>query len=90
MESYRCFQFQGGQDLNRNFPDYPEYNSWVQSGSSVSSLNSGREKETQNMMKWILNNVFVLSANFHDGAVVANYPWDRYRNGNQWKSPGKH
>jgi len=77
----------GGQDLNRNFPDYPEYNSWVQSGSSVSSLNSGRQKETQNMMKWILDNVFVLSANFHDGAVVANYPWDRYRNGNQWKSP---
>ena len=58
---------QGGQDLNRNFPDHPQYNSWVQSGSSVSSLNSGREKETKHMMKWILDNVFVLSANFHDG-----------------------
>ena len=81
---------QGGQDLNRNFPDHPQYNSWVQSGSSVSSLNSGREKETKHMMKWILDNVFVLSANFHDGAVVANYPWDSYRTGNQWQSPGEH
>jgi carboxypeptidase D len=32
--------------------------------------------ETAVMMDYIMDNPFVLSINFHDGAVVANFPWD--------------
>ena len=36
----------------------------------------GREPETKSVMKWIIENPFVMSLNFHDGAIVASYPWD--------------
>jgi hypothetical protein len=54
-----------GVDLNRNFPD-PLAPSIVQ------------EKETRDMMKFLQKHRFVISANFHSGAEVVNYPWDRW------------
>jgi len=58
-----------GIDINRNFPDpedgeHPDGNSW--------------QPETQAMMDFADQHTFVLSANFHGGAEVANYPWDTW------------
>ena len=55
------------KDLNRNFPNWTknEANSWEK-----------REPETQAVMKFQAKRQFSLSANFHGGAVVVNYPWD--------------
>jgi hypothetical protein len=56
-----------GVDLNRNFPDRID---------DTSNTTTGRAVETQAMMRWTWRHNFSLSANFHGGAQVANYPWD--------------
>lgn len=61
-----------GYDLNRNFPDQ-----WVDPNDTA----SGRQPETQRVMTWALDRNFSLSANFHGGSVVANYPFDSTSNG---------
>ena len=57
-------------DLNRAFP------TWKDLGQDRAQLKEGRENEVKVMIDWIMENPFVLSINFHGGAVVANYPWD--------------
>jgi murein tripeptide amidase MpaA len=54
-----------GVDLNRNFPD-PLQPLEIQ------------QKENRDMIKFMSRHKFVLSANFHSGAEVVNYPWDRW------------
>ncbi|XP_050521239.1 carboxypeptidase D [Daktulosphaira vitifoliae] len=55
-----------GIDLNRNFPQLDHKYFDMQ------------QPETKAVINWILHNPFVLSANFHGGAVVASYPYDKY------------
>ncbi len=57
-------------DLNRNFPDpadgpHPDGNSW--------------QPETIAMARFFHERRFILSANFHGGAEVLNYPWDTWQ-----------
>ena len=54
-----------GYDLNRNFPD-PE------------APQVTLQKETIDMIRFMSGRRFVLSANFHSGEEVINYPWDRW------------
>lgn len=56
-------------DVNRNFPDpedgpHPDGNAW--------------QKETIAFMDFAEAHHFVMSANFHGGAEVMNYPWDTW------------
>lgn len=54
-------------DLNRNFPDFTR---------GDINTSTGRQPETMAVMKFQSSRNFSLSANFHGGAVVVNYPWD--------------
>ena len=63
----------GFKDLNRDFPTWKDMQV-LRSGNESYDIFKSREKETKLMMRWILDNPFVLSASFHDGAVVVGYP----------------
>jgi subtilisin-like proprotein convertase family protein len=54
-------------DLNRNFPDQ-----FIDPNDTT----AGRQVETAHVMDWGYAHSPVLSANFHGGSLVANYPYD--------------
>uniref|UniRef100_A0A8C4QTQ3 Carboxypeptidase E n=1 Tax=Eptatretus burgeri TaxID=7764 RepID=A0A8C4QTQ3_EPTBU len=77
-----------GIDLNRNFPDltsqmyYNEKHGGVNHHIGFRSAKwNTMEPETKAVIKWMQSHNFVLSANLHGGAVVANYPFDKPRVG---------
>ncbi len=55
-------------DLNRDFPDF--------STSDNENTTANREPETVAVMNYQASRQFSLSANYHGGAEVVNYPWD--------------
>lgn len=55
-----------GYDLNRNFPNW----------NASNTATAGRQPETIAVMDYQASRQFSLSANFHGGSVVVNYPWD--------------
>jgi len=75
-------------DLNRDFPDLDrivyssedresEYNNHLM--EYVKHLDHKIQPETESVMKMIMENPFVISANMHGGDLVANYPYDEAR-----------
>lgn len=79
-----------GIDLNRDFPDLEKVFKENQDIRRMRAdhLFTGEfdhkvQPETRAVMEWMLSLPFVLSANFHGGALVANYPFDNTLDGSQ-------
>ncbi|KAJ6216808.1 hypothetical protein RDWZM_007965 [Blomia tropicalis] len=72
-----------GVDLNRDFPDLDvvEFRKGNKEDFVSSLVNHQMQPETRAIVQWILTNPFVLSANLHGGALVANYPYDETPDG---------
>ena len=60
-----------GVDLNRHFPDFDD-------GPHPDGADH-YENEAQWMMDLAQEYLFTMSANYHGGAEVMNYPWDTYQ-----------
>jgi len=77
-----------GVDLNRNFPDLDKIFYYMDEQKMgrydhlldlFSNANENFEPEVKAVGEWTLSLPFVLSANLHEGDLVANYPFDASR-----------
>jgi carboxypeptidase D len=64
-----------GYDLNRSFPEGSGTNFGNQLYGPIMATN-GLQPEVAEVMAWTSAHHFTLSANYHSGALVANYPYD--------------
>lgn len=73
-----------GFDLNRNFPDPHLLCSPDAAHCDVQVLKRATDvqPEVRAVMRWVLGSHFTASANLHEGALVANYPYDAYPRNN--------
>ena len=53
--------FSGNIDLNRNFPKWYHHKAWELSDRRDDLIYYDRERETEILMKWIMDNAFALS-----------------------------
>lgn len=68
------------RDLNRDFPDVVrDAKSYLSMQSIFDNAYRDHQKETLAMMDFQSKRHFALSANFHGGTEVVNYPWDTQR-----------
>ncbi|MHC4259637.1 MAG: M14 family zinc carboxypeptidase [Planctomycetota bacterium] len=64
-----------GINLNRAFPEGSS-NDYMNILTGPYNNTAGRPPEVAHVMRWSQAGSFVLSANFHTGALVVNYPYD--------------